>query len=178
VIEETSSCRFATQRLRLLMGTPILSGPQHIACDRSEDESEIIVRASHDGYAWLFGIVHERRLRLAADGNRLTGEDMLRPAAGHGAPLAATYALRFHLHPAVRPQALGEGQAVALNLPGGAVWLFEASGPTIEIDDSVFFAAPDGTRRTHQLVIRATVETTARVSWAITRQASPAGQPI
>jgi len=41
----------------------------------------MVLRATHDGYAERFGIIHERFVALASDGNRLDGEDVF--PAGH-----------------------------------------------------------------------------------------------
>ena len=42
----------------------------------------VVLRASHDGYADRFGVVHQRALMLAHDGTRLDGEDLFVPADG------------------------------------------------------------------------------------------------
>jgi uncharacterized heparinase superfamily protein len=171
VLEETSSCRFAAStQLRSWMGTPILSGPKQVTVERTADAGGEIVVASHDGYAANFGLVHERRLRLSTDGSRLDGEDSLRPLAATtisgGAP---SYAVRFHLHPAAQPRPGEDSRVVVLALPSGDTWLFEAGGALISIEDSIFFAAPEGAHRTWQLVVRANLESAMRIAWSLER---------
>ena len=39
-----------------------------------------IVRATHDGYANRFSVIHQRSIILSPDGNRLDGEDMFLPS--------------------------------------------------------------------------------------------------
>jgi uncharacterized heparinase superfamily protein len=173
VLAETSSCRFAAStQLRSWMGTPILSGPKQVTVERTADAEGEIVVASHDGYAASFGLVHERRLRLSADGSRLDGEDSLRPLASGTLPGgAASYAVRFHLHPAAQPRPGADSRSVFLSLPSGDTWLFEAGGALVSIEDSIFFAAPEGAHRTWQLVVRANLESAMRIAWSLERQA-------
>ncbi|MBV9243992.1 MAG: heparinase II/III family protein [Methylobacteriaceae bacterium] len=179
VVEETSSCRFATSpRLNTWFGSRILSGPEVVTCERGLDQSDLIVRASHDGYAGPFGITHERHLRLAADGSRVSGEDMLRPSSARArTPSSLNYAIRFHLHPAAQVQMLPDGLAVEIRLPGGEAWLFAAAGMAIETEESIFFAAPDGARRTRQLVVRANFGHMAHVSWSFERRSGGSQEP-
>ena len=50
--------------------------------ERNGSEDGVALTASHDGYRAAFGLVHERRWRLAADGQSLHGEDRLIPRRG------------------------------------------------------------------------------------------------
>src|SRR4029077_4753924 len=58
----TSSCRFieAGPVRRMLNGTPMIAGPRTVAVAREELEAGTLLRASHDGYADIFNVVHER----------------------------------------------------------------------------------------------------------------------
>jgi uncharacterized heparinase superfamily protein len=169
VVAETSSCRFTTPKLRAWLATPILAGPRVVTSERLDDESGAVVLASHDGYAKLFGVVHERRLRLSPDGGRLAGEDLLRDSSPRADSPSLAYAARFHLHPAARPQPVEAG-LVDIRLPNGQAWRFEADGAAIEIADSIFFAATEGVQRTQQLVVHGDTATSARIAWSLTRQ--------
>src|SRR5439155_18622576 len=84
---DTSSCRFlASNSLRRLLGTPILTGPTDVPVLRQERDEALTLGISHDGYADRFGVVHQRLLRLAIDGRRLDGEDAFAPAKGEALP--------------------------------------------------------------------------------------------
>ncbi|HET9904153.1 MAG TPA: heparinase II/III family protein [Xanthobacteraceae bacterium] len=164
-----SSCRFLNApRLQRLIGTPIVNGPQDIAVGRDSTPEGMHLVASHDGYARRCGLVHERRLLLAADGRRLDGEDTLRPARGHRMPrrVPDAYTLRFHLHPAVSAVPLTHRNAVMLTLPNRDVWTFEANEHPVAIEDSVYLAGPHGPQRTTELVIYGNARQAATVSWS------------
>ena len=77
MFNDTSSCRFLeTGSFKRLIGTPIVSGPTNVPVAREERGDAIVLRASHDGYADRFSVIHQRALMLAPDGNRLDGEDL------------------------------------------------------------------------------------------------------
>src|SRR5215467_8751969 len=67
---DTSSCRFieAGPVRRMLNGTPMIAGPRNVAVAREELEDGVVLRASHDGYAEIFNVIHERLLMLSSDG--------------------------------------------------------------------------------------------------------------
>jgi uncharacterized heparinase superfamily protein len=167
---EVSSCRFAESPWikRLLGGVPIIGGPRHLPVTRDEVDGAKNVRASHDGYARDFSIVHTRALRLSADGLTLEGEDSFAPVRGDVLPPNArdAFAIRFHLHPAVKANRLQDGHGVILLLPDRDVWTFTAFEDRVEIEESVFLAGPDGPRRTAQIVIYGRARHQPTVQWS------------
>ena len=146
----------------------IVAGPHAVSVNRSEDAAGSTLQMSHDGYERRFGFVHHRTLTLSRDGTRLSGEDQLarsgRKAAGSG-----DFAIRFHLHPQVR-LAEASAEAVALVLPAGEVWWFSARGAVVEIEESVFFASPEGLRQTQQIVLHGRAAQNPTVNWSLTRE--------
>ncbi len=173
----TSSCTFVEMSAmkRLLHGAPIVSGPSRVENFRELVPDGTVLSTSHNGYAAKFGLIHRRVLVAAEDGSRLDGEDTVTPA--QGARLrggGSDYALRFHLHPAVKASRLGDGQGAMLVLPNREVWTFETLEDRVELEDSVFLAGNDGPRRTTQLVIRQDAQQEASVRWSFVRSsASP-----
>src|SRR3954469_19922081 len=168
VFNDTSSCRFLTsESLKTLLGAPILSGPTDVQVSRQERDSGMILRLSHDGYAHRFGVVHQRSLRLAVDGQRLDGEDLFVAAHGESLPakLPDSFAVRFHLHPLIKASRLGDGHGAMLVLPNREVWTFNAYEERVELEESVFLAGPDGPRRTVQIVIHGHARQVPRVHW-------------
>ncbi len=168
---DTSSARFVelASFRRVLGGSPMLGGPKSVSVTREELPEGVALRAAHDGYAGRFGIVHERRLTLAADGTRLDGEDLFR-AAGGGTQLRAAqdeFAIRFHLHPAVRATGLTDGHGVMLMTPHKEVWTFGAPAARVELEESVYLAGSEGPRRTAQIVIHGHASTVPRVQWSL-----------
>jgi uncharacterized heparinase superfamily protein len=141
---------------------------------REEREDGLLLRSSHDGYAGSFGLVHQRTLLLTRDGSRLEGEDMFLPASGGALPANSRdgYAIRFHLHPAVKASRVNEGQGVMLVLSERDVWSFSAEGAQIELEESVYLGAADGPRRTSQMVIYGNARERAQVNWSFSRPSS------
>ncbi|HTE94765.1 MAG TPA: heparinase II/III family protein, partial [Bradyrhizobium sp.] len=154
---DTSSCQFVelSAMKRLLQGAPVVGGPTKGESYREAVAGGVLLTTSHDGYLARFGVVHRRVLMISQDGGRLDGEDTISPAPGARIKGDGTdFALRFHLHPAVKASRLSDARGVMLVLPNRDVWTFEALDDKVELEDSVFLAGNDGPRRTAQIVIR------------------------
>jgi uncharacterized heparinase superfamily protein len=157
-----------------LIGQPILDGPQKVILEREEDENGTTIRAVHDGYAGRFGMLHERLVSLSRDGKRLDGEDAILPAVGDNYPprVPDRYALRFHLHPAIRANRLTHRRGIMLTLPNREVWSFVAQAP-MELEESVYLAGSDGPLRTVQIVIYGQARETPRMAWTLIQVSDP-----
>ena len=116
---------------------------------REEQPDGVLLRASHDGYADLFNVVHQRVLVLSTDGRRLDGEDLFTPASGQAIPADRDqFAVRFHLHPSIKANRVADGHGAMLLLPNKEVWTFNAYDDRVDLEESVYLAGPDGPRRT------------------------------
>ena len=167
-LNDTSSCQFrASGMFRNLIGIPIVSGPQRVSIAREDREDDIVLRVSHDGYADRFGIVHQRSLMLISSTRRLDGEDAFVPVEGRALPQGAKdeFALRFHLHPAIKANRLSDGHGVMLMLPNREVWNFDAHEDRVELEESVYLAGAEGPRRTLQIVVYGRARQVPRVHW-------------
>ncbi len=174
VVADTSSCRFLHgPRLNAWFDAPVIEGPQQVEAQRGVRNEAILLRASHDGYAQAFGIIHRRSWRLSQDGGRLDGEDMLIAIEGNTRPdpdaPSTPYAIRFHLHPTVSVERFDDPHTVLLCLPNGEAWAFAAPGMPVMIEESIYLASPTGPRRTSQLVLAGEVPETRRVVWTFMR---------
>jgi uncharacterized heparinase superfamily protein len=179
ICHDTSSCQFVelSAMKKLLQGAPIVSGPVNVESYREVVPNGELLTTSHDGYLGRFGVVHRRVLMAAQDGARLDGEDTLSPAPGARIKGNETdYALRFHLHPAVKASRLSDARGVMLVLPNRDVWTFEALDDKVELEDSVFLAGNDGPRRTAQIVIRQDSRQAASIRWSFVRSSTSAAQ--
>ena len=167
VIDDTSSCRFASHTgLRKWLGDQTVSGPNKVDVERHDLPSGTMVVVAHDGYEARFGLIHERRITLNRDGKMLEGTDCLH-AAGAGGPIETrAVALRFHIHPNVRLKRVREGRAVLCILPNGRRWLFETTAGQAGIEESIFFAAPDGPRSCAQIVVHGESGAGMVVEWS------------
>ena len=169
---DTSSCQFVeiSAMKRLLQGAPIVGGPSNVENFREAVANGDLLHTSHDGYLARFGILHRRVLMIAQDGARLDGEDTVAPAQGARIKSNETdFALRFHLHPAVKASRLSDARGVMLVLPNRDVWTFEALDDKVDLEDSVFLAGNDGPRRTAQIVIRQDSRNAPSIRWSFVR---------
>lgn len=179
-INDISSCQLLSERGGWLtrrvagwmlnrVGPIVISGPERVTAERSEREHAQMLSASHDGYRQRFGLTHERRWQLAPKGNLLEGEDVF---WGEGAASATAEAvIRFHLAPGIRASRAQGGRVVMLVLPNQEAWQFTAIPSEAAVEDSVFLAAPDGMRRTEQIVLSIRPSETPSVRWRFERLA-------
>ena len=130
-----------------------------------------LLTTSHDGYLSRFGLVHRRVLMISRDGGRFDGEDSVSPAPGGRIKgNGSDYALRFHLHPAVKATLAQSGQAVLMRLPSGRGWRLRASGAGIGLAESIYLGKEGRVRRTEQIVLVGQVPAEgSTVKWALTR---------
>ncbi len=166
---DTSSCRFleAVRLRKLLFGIPIIGGPRNVRLERGTQAEGVWLRASHDGYLPKFSVVHTRAVRLSPDGRIVDGEDSFAGIDGRALSTRVPdeFAIRFHLHPALKASRLSDGYGVILLLPDREVWTFNTFGDPVQLEESVFLSAPDGPRRTTQIVIYGRARDRGKVRW-------------
>jgi uncharacterized heparinase superfamily protein len=170
VFNDTSSCRFLESgSFRRLLGTPIVSGPTNVQSSREDRSDAIILRASHDGYADRFAVLHQRALKLAIDGHRIDGEELFVSTEGDMLPqnVPDEFAVRFHLHPSIKANKLTDGHGAMLMLPSRDVWTFNAYEDRVELEETVYLSATDGPRRAVQIVIYGRARKVPRVHWTL-----------
>jgi uncharacterized heparinase superfamily protein len=170
---DASSARFLEMAAfrNVLGGSPMLGGPSHVAVEREDRADAIVLRATHNGYADRYGVLHERTVVLTADGARLQGEDLFLSADGE-AQVRTTrdaFAVRFHLHPSIKASRLTDGRGVMLMAPNREVWTFSGHYDHVDLEDSVYLAGTEGPRRTMQIVIHGNARVTPRVIWSLQR---------
>ena len=146
-------------------------GVVEVEASRDDTGGAPRAEASHDGYARRFGLIHERRLALSADGRQLSGEDRLYPAPKRRRKAEIVpVAVRFHLHPEVEAVTTADGQGALLRVRGGGVWQFRCRGGRLEIEDSLWI---DGSARPHRTLMLAIASETPpdgmTISWELAR---------
>ena len=180
-LDETSSARlFAPGWRRDLLGPRLATEPGSVTARRNEEEMGVWLEGIHDGYRDLYGLLHRRRVFLAADGGDLRGEDALfRPVAA-GPPddvdVRWPFAIRFHLHPDIRASLSRDSMSALLVQPNGDGWRFRTDGGPIRLERSVYLAAGAPPQRATQIVIQGEAEPFGagdrppnRVRWAFQR---------
>ncbi|HUI19533.1 MAG TPA: heparinase II/III family protein [Methylocella sp.] len=167
VIDDTSSCRFASHAgLQKWLGDQIVSGPDKVDVERLDQPTGTMVALAHNGYEARFSLIHERRILLSHDGRTLEGTDRLRAAKAGEPAEKQPFALRFHIHPNVRLKRVRDGRAVLCVLPNGRRWLFETTAGEAHIEESIFFAAPDGPRSCAQIAVHGETGPGTVVEWS------------
>jgi uncharacterized heparinase superfamily protein len=164
---ESSAQIFAPGPFQRVLGAPLFGGPTTVPVSRHDRDRALLIRATHDGYARRFGILHQRSLRLAANGGRFDGEDLFLGARSNVIPSGGPdeFAVRFHLHPSIKVNRLANDAGIMLTLPNRDVWRFNAHDDHISVEESVYLAGPEGPRRTFQIVIHGQARTVPRVRW-------------
>ena len=168
IVDDRSSCRIAAgEGRRKGVAGLIVAGPRNVRVDRRHSARGQVLDMSQDGYAAEYGLVHERVLALAAEGDRLIGHDKLL-AAGGGKLRKTTpdFVLRFHIHYRMRVAPVYNGDAIELITPSGRRLLFEAAGARPQIEESIFFAAAEGMRKCVQIVLTGVAEPQTKIRWA------------
>lgn len=132
-----------------------------------------LLTARSSAHEAALGLLHCRELFLAADGNDLRGEDRFVPA-GTAEPDGPDtgFAIRFHLHPAVRASLDRKGNAVMLQLANREAWAFTIRGGGLALEESVFLAG-ESPRASQQIVIRGIAGRPERVNWAFKKLDRP-----
>ena len=178
-----SSCQFVERSAmkKLFDGAPVVSGPSKVESTRERVDDGLLLGALHDGYLSRFGINHRRTLMVADDGSRVDGEDTILSGTGGSRIRGAEteYALRFHLHPAIKASRQADGRGVMMILPNREVWNFEARDHRVDLEDSVFLSGNDGPRRTAQIAIHQVARQVATIRWSFSRASgSPTAPPL
>ncbi|BAQ15831.1 heparinase II/III family protein [Methyloceanibacter caenitepidi] len=128
--------------------------PQGAFSDQGEG-GNLRIKGSHDGYVERYGVSHARQILIAPDGNLISSEDKL-STRGLKSPdvlIAGAYAVRFHLHPSVKAQTMGDGMSAVLVLRNGETWRLTANAEEMSIEESVLLADPRGPQVTSQIVL-------------------------
>jgi uncharacterized heparinase superfamily protein len=131
-----------------------------------------VLRAAHDGFLAAHQLMHHRTLHLAADGDRLEGEDILR---GRHGPVRFSrdvpFAIHFPVHPDVRVDSVRKDHEDGFELATrrGARWRFFAEGNVSTTVESCLYMTSHGAIERPQIVVRGATNGEATVTWRFTR---------
>lgn len=136
--------------------------PKEVGSNREEEAGNILVEAHHDGYRSRYGIIHQRRIYLAATGEDVRGEDTLIGPGGRD------FTLRFHLHPLVQCSIIQNGEAALLKLHSGNGWRLRVAGGFLNEETSIYFGRLGQPRRTIQLAVQGiTKDGSTVIKWGL-----------
>lgn len=160
-------------------GVRVPDGPAQLAIRRMEEGDQYLLEGQHGGWRVRHGLIYRRRLYVAMNGGRITGEDSLsRPMSEAAASFPSgliPFEIRFHLHPDVEVANGPDDRTVFLGLPKRQrVWRFR-SETLLSVENSRYWGG-EVVRKTRQLVIRGVADPGAdgsqapnRVRWALSR---------
>jgi uncharacterized heparinase superfamily protein len=166
-------------------GTTAPEGPPALSARRLEEGEQYLLEGQHGGWRVRHGLICRRRLYIAKNGARITGEDSLSRPMAESLPAGerpVPYAIRFHLHPDVQVAQGPDDRTVFLGLARRQrVWRFR-SETLLSIENSRYWGG-GASRKTKALVIRGLADPAAdgsqapnRVRWALTRVEPEAAQ--
>jgi len=154
-------------------------GPAQLAVRRMEEGDQYLLEGQHAGWRVRHGLIYRRRLYVAMNGSRITGEDSLSRPMSEAPPAfpggLIPFEIRFHLHPEVQIANGPDDRTVFLGLPlRQRVWRFR-SETLLSVENSRYWGG-EAARKSRQLVIRGVADPGAdgsqapnRVRWALTR---------
>lgn len=160
-------------------GVRVPEGPAQLAIRRMEEGDQYLLEGQHGGWRVRHGLIYRRRLYVAMNGGRITGEDSLsRPMSEAASTFPSgliPFEIRFHLHPDVQVVDGPDDRTVFLGLPKRQrVWRFR-SETLLSVENSRYWGA-ETAQKTQQLVIRGVADPGAdgsqapnRVRWALSR---------
>jgi uncharacterized heparinase superfamily protein len=139
-------------------------GSVQVSAQRFEEGGVHGIELSHDGYRSQFGLIHHRILRIAGDGDSMTGRDILQGKGGR------EFSLRWHLHPSVQASLSQNSQTALLRTPSGAGWRLRVEGHPLGIESSVYCGGPTPRRTLQVKTSLMTVPGETAVTWSLTRE--------
>lgn len=170
-INDTSSARYThSARVSELLGTPLIGGPKHVPCRRTDARGTQGFVARHDGYVPRFGLTHEREMTLSTNGNVLAGKDRFQRSGGGPIPHNGRdhIAIRFHIHPDTQ-LFHDEHDRLVLAADQADTWVFTCAEVAPAVEESIFFAGLGGPRRSRQIVLSFHASELSQVTWQLTR---------
>jgi uncharacterized heparinase superfamily protein len=128
-------------------------GVEEVNVERGRRDGDLMVEADHNGYVRRFGLVHQRQLRLSADGKGLSGQDVLIPQGKGRRDANVAFAVRFHLAPGIEVIPTADGRGALLRARGAKPWQFKCRGGMLSIEESIWIDGAAVPHASQQLVI-------------------------
>jgi uncharacterized heparinase superfamily protein len=148
----------------------VVSGEEGLAPLRAREGGRESLAIGHAGLRDSLGYVLERQFTLLPNGGGLMGVDRAIDADGKAQNRRVT--LAFHLHPRVLPVPRSRQDAVVLRLPhqapGRDMWLFEAPGIALHLEESRCFEQDIALPKTEAIILDVAISGAAEIHWRLT----------
>lgn len=168
-LNDVSSARTARSRY---LGPIWIGGVTEVKSEKRRTElGHEGLKALHDGYLKLFGLLHERDIEMNANGTLIRGRDrFIKPDGTDPGPDDKNVATaRFHIHPQILIGRRSDFE-VMLKAPDGECWSLSTIDTKIEVEDDVFFADPSGLRPSSQVSVRFALKDQPEIQWVLSRE--------
>jgi uncharacterized heparinase superfamily protein len=161
----------AAALLRVAGGPPLVMHGRVVGEAGDDPTGAGVLEAWHEGYLHSLGLVHRRRLTLAAGGMALEGVDRISGPRDSTVRLRTDqpFAIRFHLATSVKIAGGPWADAVDLVLANGQRWRLEVTGAILSLDSSRRYAS-SGVAQGLQVVLRGTTFGESEVRWRLHRR--------
>ncbi|MEE9347954.1 MAG: heparinase II/III-family protein, partial [Robiginitomaculum sp.] len=180
IIDDCSAGEIATNGTKYRAFGPVITrGVDATQVNRKEQDGDIWIEASHEGYRAATGLIHRRRLYMVDGGYDVRGEDSLSVPMG-AAPMFKgaqfPFTIRFHLHPDVRATLSRDGKSALIILPGGEGWRFRTDSGALKLERSIYLARANKPEPCEQIIIHGSAlsdnngdDKSNRVRWSFRR---------
>lgn len=147
-------------------------GPTQVISTRENNVNSTIIQMRHNGYLQNFNTLHHRMLGIDNTGTKIIGEDRLTDANDKllEGSSEQEYAIRFHLNPSLSAGKTEDGRSILIMGGNGIAWKFTCIDIIPRLEESMYFAASSGPRKTKQIVLYGNTKQASDVRWIFEKQ--------
>ncbi len=139
--------------------------PKNINYQHKEEENQLTLICSHDGYKENYKKIIKRKLTISKMKNTIFGQDSIIPIKLSSKKIL--FNIRFHLMPDSQSSLTNSKKKVIIKTKNSNTWVFETENK-LEIDESIFIDLNDKIQQSKQIVINGFVEDSIKViKWSI-----------
>ena len=170
-LNDTSSSQIHKNQKSRIFGQKI-SGPTQVISSRENNANSSLIQMHHNGYAKIFNTLHHRMLGVDNTGNKIIGEDRLTDTNDKllDENNEQEFAIRFHLNPSLSAGKTEDGTSILIMGGNGIAWKFTCIDIIPQLEESLFFAANSGLRKTKQIVLYGNTKQVSEVRWIFEKQ--------
>ena len=135
-----------------------------VSSDKFEDDDNVWIKSSHEGYQELFGIIHKRIIHIDLINLIIRGEDSFELKENKLLKNRSKYFLRFHIHPSIKLNVTASRKKVVLKLKNNG-WEFISSDPIVEIEDGIYLGENKIVQPNHHILLKDNIEEGKKIKW-------------
>tara|TARA_B100001250_G_scaffold341791_1_gene309899 strand:- start:1962 stop:3587 length:1626 start_codon:yes stop_codon:yes gene_type:complete len=132
IIDNKSACSFKINKKK---PTLIEKGFKFLERDIIFEKKYWCIKGSHDGYLKNYGVIHERKLEIDTEKNKIIGKDKLIKRKNFK---STNFEVRFHIVPGSKLTKTQDNKTVLIELENSG-WKFYSNSGTISIESGLYF---------------------------------------